>query len=175
MGYTHYWEVNKTVTPEEWKNYKAFVRKAIELIDGTRWSNCAAGDNRDTPIDEILQVNIRGGDGTGAPYVAPDETDLVNEETTAGVDTDNEPMVEDIIWLNGDAADDLDNETFYVSLDDTGFNFCKTARKPYDTIVLACVIAGEKMGVFKSWSSDASSRDEMRSGFALYYKTLENL
>ena len=158
MGYPHYWKVNTDVSTETWNDYKKFVRKAIELIDGNRWGNSADGDDKTTLLDCVEPVNIRGGHGTGDPYVASEN-----------VETD------DYISFNGDAEKGHDHETFYVSLDNVGFNFCKTARKPYDTIVLACIIAGEKMGVFSKWSSDASSRDEMKSGFALFYKTMENL
>lgn len=32
------------------------------------------------------------------------------------------------------------HETFYWDRDADGFNFCKTARKPYDAVVTACLI-----------------------------------
>jgi hypothetical protein len=42
------------------------------------------------------------------------------------------------IFFNG--ADDDGHETFVISVHDTGFHFCKTARKPYDVIVCALLI-----------------------------------
>jgi len=75
---------------------------------------------------------IRGGDGKGKP--------VVNERE---------------ICLNGDEKDDMCHESFCVSLFDQGayfntidkynskkgiFNFCKTARKPYDIVVCVCLL-----------------------------------
>lgn len=39
-----------------------------------------------------------------------------------------------------------------------GWSFCKTARKPYDEIVVACLFALEKTRC-ATWSSDGMSRD----------------
>lgn len=45
------------------------------------------------------------------------------------------------IAFNGDARLGLDHETFLLSQKcDTSFNFCKTARKPYDFLVTAILI-----------------------------------
>lgn len=40
---------------------------------------------------------------------------------------------EAFIQFNG--ADDDGHETFYLTREPTSFEFCKTARKPYDTVV----------------------------------------
>ena len=45
---------------------------------------------------------------------------------------------DEIVTFNGVGADS--HETFYWALDASGFNFCKTARKPYDAVVTACLI-----------------------------------
>jgi hypothetical protein len=42
-----------------------------------------------------------------------------------------------IIRFNG--IEDEGHETFYFPKDQDGFSFCKTARKPYDEIVTACL------------------------------------
>jgi len=44
------------------------------------------------------------------------------------------------VGFNGDATEDLDHETFLITPEPTD-NFCKTARKPYDLLVSACLIA----------------------------------
>ena len=59
-------------------------------------------------------VRITGGDGTGKPKFAPLE-----------------------IVMNG-AAPSMDHETFLISAG-SGTDFCKTARKPYDLVVTACL------------------------------------
>lgn len=43
--------------------------------------------------------------------------------------------------FNGDGSQNLEHETFHVEISDTDFNFCKTARKPYDLLVGACLLA----------------------------------
>jgi len=42
------------------------------------------------------------------------------------------------IYINGVGADS--HETFVITSEDTGFNFCKTAQKPYDMVVTAILI-----------------------------------
>ena len=65
------------------------------------------------------------------------------------------------------------HETFYLSPgrrevqryegEDTGFNFCKTARKPYDVPVVALLIAARNIApdVF-TWSSDGTRREHAK-------------
>ena len=45
---------------------------------------------------------------------------------------------DEIVTFNG--VGEESHETFYWALDASGFNFCKTARKPYDAVVTACLI-----------------------------------
>jgi hypothetical protein len=60
---------------------------------------------------------VKGGNGTGRP---------INDNS-------------DIIF-NGDASKGEDHETFQLNKYGTGFNFCKTARKPYDRYVKAVLV-----------------------------------
>jgi hypothetical protein len=45
---------------------------------------------------------------------------------------------DEVVTFNGVGEDS--HETFYWALDGGGFNFCKTAYKPYDAVVTACLI-----------------------------------
>lgn len=55
---------------------------------------------------------------------------------------DGQPVIDsDLICLNG-IGDDV-HESFYLPRDDVKFNFCKTARKPYDLIVTAMLIMAD--------------------------------
>jgi hypothetical protein len=65
-------------------------------------------------IVRLSNVKICGGDGTGRPTFGPLE-----------------------IMMNG-ASPELDHETFVISAG-SGSDFCKTARKPYDLVVTACL------------------------------------
>jgi hypothetical protein len=60
---------------------------------------------------------VKDGDGTGRPQVG-----------TKG------------IIFNGDASKGEDYETFQLMKNGYGFNFCKTARKPYDRYVKAVLV-----------------------------------
>lgn len=60
---------------------------------------------------------IKGGDGTGRPII--DNSDIV---------------------FNGDASKGEDHETFQLSKCNSGFQFCKTARKSYDRYVKAVLV-----------------------------------
>lgn len=80
---------------------------------------------------------------------------------------EDEPEVnEQLVAFNGDGAQQLDHESFYVERDTqsprNGFAFCKTARKPYDTLVCLALIslfeAFEDPSVF-SYCSDGNEED----------------
>jgi len=60
---------------------------------------------------------VKGGDGTGRPCI--DNTDII---------------------FNGDGMKDEDHETFRLEKNGNGFQFCKTARKPYDRYVKAVLV-----------------------------------
>lgn len=64
------------------------------------------------------------------------------------------------IWFNGNAARGQDHEDFVVPRhpsDLEGFAFCKTACKPYDTIVVACLARLAEAGLVVS--SDGGAAD----------------
>ncbi len=63
---------------------------------------------------------IKGGNGEGRPVV--DNSDIV---------------------FNGDASKGEDHETFLLSKVNSGFQFCKTARKPYDRYVKAVLLVAQ--------------------------------
>jgi hypothetical protein len=79
-----------------------------------------------------------------------------------------EPEVSDeLVSFNG--LGDYSHETFYVSRKNPEWSFCKTAMKPYDGLVVACLVAGKEIGVFSGWSSDGE-RHEHNEGYDLYEK-----
>src|SRR5258708_5497976 len=119
---------------------------------------------RNTPSDLLIEAGRRmaliveaesellaGWDGTGKPTLDP---------TTGAV------------RFNGIGPDD-DHETFYWPPDlaeeksawekegEPVFTFCKTAQKPYDTAVVACLlVAQDVLGDYIEINSDASDLDE---------------
>jgi len=67
------------------------------------------------------KIKIRGGLGTGKPEFS-----------------------KNAIYLNGDEKRGLNHETFFVSPTSGSWTFCKTARKPYDLLVCALLIAAHE-------------------------------
>jgi hypothetical protein len=60
---------------------------------------------------------VKGGSGEGRPII--DNSDII---------------------FNGDASKEEEHETFQLMKAGNGFNFCKTARKPYDRYVKAVLV-----------------------------------
>jgi hypothetical protein len=123
MGYTHYWRFYKNQLKqmdfEDFRNAFKTVAEEIKLLYGSlpRYSESAGEYYKDVPLE------IRGGFGVGNP--------IINETT---------------IWFNGDEKDGMSHETFSIdwSWDDKEgepFDFCKTARKPYDLLVCVALIS----------------------------------
>lgn len=73
------------------------------------------------------------------------------------------------IWFNGIGDDG--HETFCMKFPSTGFGFCKTARKPYDRIVVAVLMAIAHHHPEFEWRSDGNS-DDHAEGEELFDATL---
>ena len=69
--------------------------------------------------------------------------------------TGNPTLTLERISLNGNekAERDLSHESFVID-DKIGFNFCKTARKPYDYAVRRILNVAKKYGLVEDVSSD---------------------
>lgn len=72
---------------------------------------------------------------------------------------------DDRIRFNGCGADG--HETFAVTRAGVGRNFCKTARKPYDTVVVAVLMAAANACPVFTWTSDGDGADHAE-GAKLY-------
>jgi hypothetical protein len=86
------------------------------------------------------------------------------------------------VALNGDTDNGLDHETFSISDGSDGFNFCKTARKPYDSVVVAILILAivneqpgweeiQSDGTWGDWVDAHGGYDTPIGGVALYEET----
>lgn len=98
-------------------------------------------------IQKILDhtsVNIKGPQGNGKPIIK-----------------------EDVVAFNG--AYDESYESFVITVDDQHFGFCKTARKPYDVVVIASIIALKKaVGDKIEAGSDGNTRGSFEKGIELF-------
>jgi hypothetical protein len=82
------------------------------------------------------ELKLCGGGGTGAPEFNKDG-----------------------ICFNGDETKNHDHETFAVNFNSTEFEFCKTARKPYDMMACLCLLSLENNIPSFSYSSDGDKGD----------------
>lgn len=72
---------------------------------------------------------------------------------------ENTPEVTlDCVAFNGSAAKGLDHESFVIDNNGIGFNFCKTARKPYDYAVAKALQAAKRHGLVTSVRSDGPNK-----------------
>lgn len=96
----------------------------------------------------------------------------------AGPDGQGRPVTHDCVAFNGKAPlDDHETCLFPKDSDDLydheercpGFNFCKTACKPYDTVVVACLIALKcDLGALVEVSSDGDIPKDWEEGKRLF-------
>lgn len=120
-----------------------------ENITPKAWENFKAFVRTALAIETKRGIQIRGWDGSGEP--------VINEKE---------------VRFNGDGSKDLDHETFVVRKIEENSQFCKTNRKPYDTLVVACILAGKKYKVISRWSSDGDKED-LAEGKNLYNEVLD--
>lgn len=146
MGYTHYWKREKNLKDvpngaEKFKKAVDLLKKCIEKIPAEfditvyDWENCG------TTLIKV-PFKLAGGNGTGEPVFTDDK-----------------------VCFNGfdDGENDYAHETCYVALDDENyeFDFCKTARKPYDVAVCLTLLCFKHFfGDYFSYSSDGRNDDE---------------
>lgn len=151
MGYTHYW---KKVGAIDEKRYKLALSKIRKLI-------------------ELHKDNIPAGNTAGGYY-----SDCLNERLgdCGGDNPVSKADYIDDICING--LGDMSHETFFLPVngfDLEEFQFCKTARKPYDVIVVAClVILKHYLGNSFKFSSDGDDL-ELEEGFNLARTVLKSI
>lgn len=160
MGYTHYYSQKREMTSEEFDGFAKDVERLIAALPKT--------------ISDFDENFGRGGYGYG-----PRSPDVL----AVSHDDPDRPMVsKDAVSFNGAGYADANHETFQVvRLQDKShysfdkgkgetFNFTKTARKPYDALVCASLLAlKSRAGSAWSISSDGDAGEWVASArFARY-------
>jgi ABC-type glycerol-3-phosphate transport system substrate-binding protein len=132
MGYTHYW-LGKKSTDANWNEFTAACKKLHANLPAN--TNSAGGYHEDDPLE------IAGGDGDGEPFFG-----------------------NRTVCFNGkDDARDLGHETFRIDKNPAEpWNFCKTARKPYDLLVVACLIAAWQILDYRFSSDGFTDYEEIK-------------
>ena len=80
-------------------------------------------------------ISIRGWDGNGEPEVTLDK-----------------------VVFNGNESLGLDHESCFFSNNEAGFEFCKTAEKPYDYTVKRVLRLAKRQGLISRWSCDGECK-----------------
>jgi hypothetical protein len=86
-------------------------------------------------------------------------------------DSSTPEITESEIVFNG--IGDNGHETCWLKKGNSNFEFCKTACKPYDEVVVALLMAASEICEGFSWSSDGDDSDHVQ-GLTLYNKVLES-
>lgn len=146
MGYTHYFKGKKSTDVK----FKEFTDACQKLHDNLPEITDTAGGYYK---DKKLQI----GDGSGYLNYSMNYVPVFNT---------------DLVCFNG--VGDLAHETFVIK---TGTDdFCKTARKPYDLLVVACLIAAHKILNY-NFSSDGfdsfGNCDDLQPAIDYYNKVMQ--
>lgn len=117
MGYTHYWTPKPyCVNESKWKDFIAEVKELKAALP--KYSESAGGSYGEDAKNWKRTLKIRGGSGSGKAIINQNE-----------------------VCFNGDEKRNLNHETFYITPQPQDWNFCKTARKPYDLFVCVVLLA----------------------------------
>jgi hypothetical protein len=131
MGYTHYWYY--TSKPTDKDNMKEVKRELLILKKILpEFSESAGGYYTDS-------ILIKNWEGKGLPEILDDE-----------------------IAFNGDDSKGLSHESFVFKISEgkeRAFNFCKTARKPYDFFVCLALLSMVKNLEGIEISTDGDEQD----------------
>ncbi len=160
MGYTHYFDRQKTLPAKKFKQFSEDVRKIIDYCHKDMGIHIAGGNGEGEPIinsEEILfngSINQPKGVWTTNEQIQipwPSPTASLTDPSTDPIadKTDGQWMAGDVVsqrvaptYPNNPQFADGMYESFYVdrTTDDTEI-FCKTAYRPYDLAVTAVLIA----------------------------------
>jgi hypothetical protein len=171
MGYTNYWTIKKEITQETWAKIVEDCKKLYENLP--EYSESAGGYYLDAPL-------ILNG---GGYYQKPQFTKKHILFNGGSCPTKDRVKDERGYWFDNNNKD-LGHEIFDLtplprarawdsSLD--GFGFCKTARKPYDLMVKACLlICKEYLGDGIEISCDGDDED-WKPAIAFILSTLDRV
>lgn len=115
-------------------HYWTFKKSPAEIEGGTKRFKAAVALFK-KGLEKLQDIPLGDGMGEGEPII-----------------TDTE------VCFNGKAPEDY--ETCYIALESKGFDFCKTARRPYDPVVcLLLLCMADAFGYDFEYSSDGDIKD----------------
>ena len=99
---------------------------------------------------------------------------LLKNISLCGVADNAVPILEDgVVFLNG--VGNESHEDFYINVNEHEVGFCKTARKPYDLVVMLCLIAFANNLKRFTFSSNGDFNKEWLPARKLYEKEIRKI
>ncbi len=151
MGYTHYYSHSKVIEQDKWNKFLADVKKVavtFNLCGLQSVDFIKGGDSVFGNKDSSIKIGDGGGEGEAPTFDSKE------------------------VCFNG--VNDEAHETLYIKRDDTGSQFCKTARKPYDILCTATlVLYKHHFGNIVSIGSDGG-QEGFQEGLELVNETLDS-
>ena len=187
MGYTHYFSAknpvkdlvaNNEATEEIWyrstasQEKKELMQKQIEdpKVTIKRMKKHLAAFEKIAVDAQTLYENLPAHTATAGGYHLDDPLEI------KGAGGKGEPIITpEYIGFNGDEELNLDHDNFMLApFELSGWgSFCKTARKPYDVLAVACILVAKKhLGTEFKFSSDGDM-DDWKDGIELYETVLK--
>ena len=154
MGYTHYWKLcdNIVFHDEKTISFRSATDDDVSEVDK---KNFAIAFEICRNIVEAYSDILAGPHGDGDPIITEDE-----------------------IIFNGIAENDEDHEPFFLYRDllrnsgPFGQRFCKTARKPYDEVVVLCLWVCARL--CHPFEFDSDGGDEVTDGdYSEYLESMD--
>lgn len=164
MGYTHSWRILAEPTADAWRAVCCDAAAILAAAPATAPEHYY-GDHDAVPLI------LRGPLGDGAPELTPELIAFNGDAATPiapGADT-----LARAARLGYDAATyptvAADHESFYAPRA-AGAQFCKTARKPYDLVAVAVLVAlADRLGARVGSDGDAG---DLADGVALWRRAV---
>ena len=149
MGYTHYWRTRRDTPPEL---LAEAAQKMAAIVDQER---------------HLL------ADGGGTPHTSPVvQHDAEGTVTLVVFNGIAEAAHETFIWPPDLSEPQEYLRPAFLEVDAEVFHFCKTAYKPYDAVVTACLLAADAtLGEYIRVSSDGDSA-AWANGMEVYEEAL---
>lgn len=150
MGYTHYYPQNKDISQAQWQLLFTALKKLWRVLPMI--PSPVAGDEKPLLIC----------DGLGK-YPLLDINDILVEIENNKHGKNMQESSNQAICFNGERATGMDHETFMLTQQkgiEQEYLFCKTAHKPYDSLVIGVLILVHNLcpGCFDI-SSDGNARE----------------
>lgn len=171
MGYTHYWVIPKDIKEDHWNE---FCQVCQVLIDNAPSYSKSSGGYythiplylhgilQPTPIINQEEIMFNGGDVPSGERKKNTCLNNCGEIVEYYGPRQSEDKTQYI-------ADCYGHETFAITKrvekGSDGFSFCKTARKPYDLIVQACLIAAVALLPELSYVASDGDRSDWEAAF----------